>query len=263
LGGSFYTALVIALAEVEKSHQCTMSGFYGYKLPELEGIGLFTIQNNHFRLFFLCEGLLGNCIPYLGGKTIVDKLKNVFNNLEHVFPEDSCSLIHKKEQSSFWFDLMYSAGFGINIPVQEVKTLYPLRIARMTTGPASHNMINITKLESEELGTLGQSWSDSTLRVDKKIQRIFSEPELSFLIYKALFHQITEFVPSLKPGAILLTYQGSSLQENIELVSIISYKNEELNIRYYIPVGEGVEIDGSQSIKSCLHSLIIEDIFQG
>jgi hypothetical protein len=240
-----------------------MSGFYGYKFPELEGIGLFTVQNNHFRIFFLCEGLYGNCIPYLGGKSVVEKLKNLFNKLEHAFPDDTCTIIHEKENDSFWFDLIYSAGLGITIPVEEMKVLYPLRIARMTAGPAgseaSPDVINITRLESEELGTLGHGWSDKTLLVDSKIQRIFSHPELSFLIYKALFQQITDYMPSLKPGAVILTYQGSSLQEKIELVSIVSHKNDELNIRYYIPVEEGYDMEGSQSIKTCLHSLILEN----
>ena len=42
LGGSLYTALVISLAEIEKSHQYAMSGIYGYRIPH-EGIGLFTV----------------------------------------------------------------------------------------------------------------------------------------------------------------------------------------------------------------------------
>ena len=50
LGGLLYTALVVTLAEIEQEFQYKMSGVYGYRIPEIEGIGLFTIQNDYFRI---------------------------------------------------------------------------------------------------------------------------------------------------------------------------------------------------------------------
>ena len=59
LGGSLYTALVLALSEIEQFekalHQYAVSGVYGYRIPDNEGIGLFTVQRRNFRIFFFVK----------------------------------------------------------------------------------------------------------------------------------------------------------------------------------------------------------------
>ena len=126
LGGSLFTAMVIALADVEQEFRFTMSGFYGYRIPEIEGIGLFTVSNKNFRIFFLCEGLYKKGIPYLAGKEISKKLEELFRQLEQKLPHDTCSLAHRLEDGYYWFDLMCSIGFGGEIQVETIQEVFPL-----------------------------------------------------------------------------------------------------------------------------------------
>jgi hypothetical protein len=56
LGGALYSALNLTLEDVENTNSCCVSGAYGFQFPDIEGIGLFTIQNNNFKIYFLCEG---------------------------------------------------------------------------------------------------------------------------------------------------------------------------------------------------------------
>ncbi|MFX1508373.1 MAG: hypothetical protein ACFFDC_20005, partial [Promethearchaeota archaeon] len=99
LGGALYTALALALAEVEKAPHYTMSGVFGHAIPELEGMGIFTVQSGNYRIFFLCEGLYGHGIPYLAGKEMGKKINNLFHLLEEddPNPQDSCIVTHKSK----------------------------------------------------------------------------------------------------------------------------------------------------------------------
>ncbi len=112
LGGNLFTALVNTLADVEQEFKYTLSGFNGYRIPEIEGIGLFTVSNRRFRIFFLCEGFFHRGIPYLAGKEISRKIEKLFDQLEKKIPTDNCPLVHRLEDSYYWFDLMCSIGFG-------------------------------------------------------------------------------------------------------------------------------------------------------
>ncbi len=98
LGGSLYTALVVALSEMEQSEptrqQYAVSGVYGYRIPDNEGIGLFTVQSANFRIFFLCEGLYGRGIPFLSGMKIGKKLRKLFFRLEEIITQDHCYQLH-------------------------------------------------------------------------------------------------------------------------------------------------------------------------
>lgn len=94
LGGLLYTVLVVTLAEIEQEFQYKMSGVYGYRIPEIEGMGLFTIQNDYFRIFFLCEGLYGRGIPYLAGRKIFHNVNELFKRLETTLSIDKCENVY-------------------------------------------------------------------------------------------------------------------------------------------------------------------------
>lgn len=261
LGGLLYTALVVALAEIEQEFQYKMSGVYGYRIPEIEGIGLFTIQNDYFRIFFLCEGLYGRGIPYLAGKRISRNVKNLFDQLEATVPVDTCKSVHQTEEGSFWFNLMCLSGFGGNIAIKEMEKVYPLRYVRIKVDRTNSHDVNVVRLESAELGTLGYGWEDKLKMVSSKIEGIFGKPQSSFLVYEALFKQIKEFIPDFDPNTIILTYQRTVLLEpRSALVAFLSLESNELTIRYCLPVPEGLFIEGDQSIRPYLRSLLFDPL---
>lgn len=129
LGGTLYTALVTALSQIEPTYSdYAVSGVFGYKIPDNEGIGFFTIQNPHFRVFFLCEGLYGRGIPFLGGIQTSRKIKMLFKRLEEIIPHEECMLAHPTDRDGgFWFNLIISLGFGEQIPIEELEAvkIYP------------------------------------------------------------------------------------------------------------------------------------------
>lgn len=238
LGGSLYTALVVALSEMEQSgslrQQYTVSGVYGYRIPNNEGIGLFTVQSANFRIFFLCEGLYGRGIPFLSGMKIGKKLRKLFFRLEEIITQDHCYQLHPfDELGSFWFDLIFSAGFGENIPLEEIEKVLPLQFIRIHAKTKEDNMVEIESIESAELGSLGYGWQTIDELLNSKIQAIFGKPDYSFLIFKALFNQISEFVTDLEfiPNTIILSYQTGNLQENVSLIAFLSLheKNDKSN----------------------------------
>ncbi|MFX1516627.1 MAG: hypothetical protein ACFFC6_09980 [Promethearchaeota archaeon] len=179
---------------------------YGYCIPEIEGIGLFTIQNNHFRIFFLVEGLSGRGGSYLAGKQISHNVTRLFNQLETKIPVDSCRSVHQVEEGSFWFDLMCSLGFGGNITIKEIERIFPLRFVRIRVNHIKDYNVEVVRLESADLGTLGYGWQEKLKMVATKIEGIYRKPQSSFLVYKALFKQITEFISEFNPNTIILTY---------------------------------------------------------
>lgn len=261
LAGSLYTALVVALSEIEQEFQYKMSGVYGYRIPQIEGIGLFTIQNNHFRIFFLCEGLYGKGIPYLAGRKISRYVKGLFDQLDRLIPFDSCSKVHRIEQGSFWFDLMLSHGFMGQIIIKEMDRVFPLRYVRILVNRMEDHDVEVVRLESAELGTLGYGWIDKIKMVASKIEGIYGKPQSSFLVYEALFMQIKEFIPDFSPNTVIITYQRTVLLEpRSALVAFLSLESNELTIRYCLPVPEGLIIEGDQSIRPYLKSLLFDPL---
>ncbi|MHA2225183.1 MAG: hypothetical protein ACXAC8_08255 [Candidatus Hodarchaeales archaeon] len=262
LGGLLYTALVVALADIEQSHKYLMSGVYGYKIPEIEGIGLFTIQNDYFRIFFLCEGLYGRGIPYLAGKGISSKINKLFNRLETLTPVDTCKSVHQAEEGSFWFSMMCSLGFGGQVTIKEMERVYPLRYVQIAVNRQNTHDINVVRLESAELGTLGYGFQDKLKIVSSKIEGIYGKPQSSFLVYEALFKQIKEFIPDFEPNTIILTYQKTTILEpSNALVAFLSLsRSDELTIRYCIPVPEGLSIEGDRFTHSYLQSLLFDPL---
>ncbi len=253
LGGSMFTALEATLADIEHEFKYTMSGFYGYRIPEIEGIGLFTVSNKNFRLYFLCEGLHKKGIPYLAGKEISQKIKKLFSHLQDKSYADSCTSAHRLEQGSYWFDLMCSVGFGGEIRVKLIDKIYPLRSVTIHT--KSHlqtSNTTIFRLESSLLGSLGYGWKDRDDMIASKIEGIFREPQRSFQFYETIFRQIKEFVPTFKPNTVILTYQPthqltSESESQSALIAFLSIKGDSLDIRYCIPVAESSGIHGTQT----------------
>lgn len=263
LGGALYTALVVSLAQVEKMDQYTMSAVYGYNIRDNEGIGLFTVQKGYYRIFFLCEGIYGRGIPYLEGKKIHTKLQHLFNSLEELITEPSCELLHSSEDDpqSFWLNLIYSMNLGEAIPLEEFETIFPLQFVCITEKQIDSNTIQIEHLESVRLGSLGYGWSEIDQLLANKIQGIFNNPQYSFLIYKALFHQISEFVPEFTPNSIILAYQKGGLQESIALIAFLSLVEHQLIIHFCLPVAPGLAFEGSQSVQSYLRSILLDHQF--
>ena len=258
LGGSMFTALVATLADIEDEFKYTMSGFYGYRIPEIEGIGLFTVSNKNFRIYFLCEGLLTEGIPYLAGKEISQKMKKLFSHLQEKSYADSCTYAHRLEQGSYWFDLMCSVGFGGEISVELIDKIYPLRSVTIHTKSHLHTShTKIFQLESSLLGSLGYGWKERDDMIASKIEGVFREPERSYQFYEVIFHQIREFIPSFEPNTVIITYQPSSGSDSENaLVAFLSVKGDSLNIRYCIPVAKSSGIHGTAT-NAYLQSLFL------
>ncbi|MHA1213790.1 MAG: hypothetical protein ACTSR2_05470 [Candidatus Hodarchaeales archaeon] len=253
-----YTALVVALSDIEEPSNYSMSGIYGYRIPDNEGIGLFTVQKSIYRIFFLCEGLYGRGIPSIRGK-ISEKLEVLFEELEKIVTPESCELLHQFEESdTFWFDLVYSKGFGENIPLEEIEYVFPLLHLQIKIKSFEGKKIEIESVESVELGSLGYGWKEVHELLAGRVQAIFNKPDYSFLIYRTLFIQISEFVQDFEPNTIILTYQTGKLQENVALIAFLSLKEKQLDIRYCLPIAPDIELEGSRSIHSYLRSLILE-----
>ncbi len=257
LGGSMFTALEATLADIEHEFNYTMSGFYGYRIPEIEGMGLFTVSNKNFRVYFLCEGLYTKGIPYLAGKDISLKLSKLFDHLQDQSYANSCTSAHRLEQGSYWFDLMCSVGFGGEISVEMINEIYPLRSVTIHT--KSHLQTTFTKifqLESSLLGSLGHGWKERDDMIASKIEGIFREPERSYQFYETIFRQIREFIPSFEPNTVILTYQPSSDSESESaLVAFLTAKGDSLDIRYCIPVVKSSGIHGTPT------NLFLQNLF--
>ena len=262
LGGTLYTALVTAIAEIEPpTNEYVMSGVYGFKIPDNDGIGFFTVQNKNFRIFFLCEGLFGVGIPYLTGPKISLSIRRLFEWLEAEISNTDCELAHVTTlDDSSWFDIISSLDFGRNIPIDQYEEIYPLRYIRINISRPSHNDVVINDLETSEiLAPLSIGWLDIDRVIATKIQGIFSKPHFSFLIYEALFNQISEFIPDFQPNTIILTYSRGDLLENqVSIVSFLSIHDNSLTIRYCLPIMKGSGIDGSQKVHSYLRSIYLD-----
>ena len=265
LGGALYTALVTALAEIEppSSSIYVMSGVYGFKIPDNEGIGFFTVQNRNFRIFFLCEGLFGRGIPFLAGTAISRKIRDMFSWLEAEISESDCQLAHFSDKDdSFWFEKVVNLGFGSNIPIEQFEKIYPLRYIEINASRTEDNEVVVTNLETSELeAPLSLGWDHIEEVIAIKIQGIFSRPHFSFLVYEALFNQISEFVTDFQPNTIILTYSRGDLFENQSAIaSFLSVGRDKLRIRYCLPMSRELEVESSQPVHAFLRSIFLESI---
>ena len=261
LGGSLYTALVTALSEIEPPPNIyVMSGVYGFRIPDNEGIGFFTIQNKNFRIFFLCEGLFGRGIPYLAGTAISRRIRNLFAWLDSEISTDDCEIAHASNQDdSSWFDLIVSLGFGRNIPIDQYEKIYPLRYIEIHASRTSENEVVVNNLETSEMAAqLSYGWDHIDEVIANKIQGIFSRPHFSFLVYESLFNQISEFLPEFQPNTIILTYsRGDLLVNQSSIASFLTITENSLTIRYCLPMSRELEVEGSQSVHSFLRSIYL------
>jgi hypothetical protein len=258
LGGALYTALAVALAEVEKAPHYTMSGVFGHAIPELEGMGIFTVQSGNYRIFFLCEGLYGHGIPYLAGKEMGKKINNLFHLLEEDDSQDSCITTHKSKGESYWFDLICISGLGEYIQIEEITGIFPLQTVSFQFEQSTEEDHDITRMESSCLHDLGYGWKEKYNTIVRKIEALFLNPRYSFLIYKSLFDQFNEFNPDFQPNLLVLTYQQGDLQaiENA-IVAILSLDSTKLTIEYCFPVTPGASLEGSHSVNIFLRSLVL------
>ncbi len=258
LGGALYTALALALSEVEKAPHYTMSGVFGHAIPELEGMGIFTVQSGNYRIFFLCEGLYGHGIPYLSGKEMGKKINNLFQLLEEDDSQDSCVMTHKSKGGSYWFDLICISGLGEYIQIEEITSIFPLQTVSFQFKQTTEEDHDIIRMESSRLHDLGYGWKEKYNTIVKKIEALFLNPKYSFLIYKALFDQFNEFNPDFQPNLLVLTYQQGDLQaiENA-IIAILSLESNKLTIEYCLPITTGESLEGSHSVNIFLRSLVL------
>lgn len=261
LSANLYSAIRHVLADVEQEFQYSMSGVYGYKVPDLEGIGLFTAANKYYRIFFLCEGLYKKGIPYLAGKKISKHIDQLFAQLDKRQDSVLCESIHVLESGSYWFDLLCSAGFGGEIEVDQISEIYPIyNLSMHKRNNASTDNPNVFNLESSVLGSLGYGFKDRYEMVEAKIDGIFKEPKRSFEVYNTLFKQIREISPNFDPNTIVLTYhQTNRPRTAIALVAILSLDKGNLKIRYCIPITPGFGIDGTTT-DDYLRTLYLESL---
>ena len=256
LGGALYTAVASAPAEVEKSSQDTMSGVYGYTIPELKGIGIFTVQNGDYRVFFLCEGLYGHGIPYLAGKEIVKKINKMFDLLGESDSQGSCIMTHRSKSDSYWFDLICLSGLGKHIPIEEIASIFPLETVSFQFKQSTGEDVDIIRMNSSRLHDLGYGWKEKYKTIVKKIEGLFKNPKYSYLIYRSLFDQFTEFSPDFEPNLLVLTYQQGDLQAiQNAIIAIVSLESNKLAIEYCLPVTTEESLDGCHSISMFLRSL--------
>jgi len=258
LGGALYTALALALAEVEKAPHYTMSGVFGHTIPELEGMGIFTVQSGNYRIFFLCEGLYGHGIPHLAGKGMGKKINNLFHLLEEDDQQNSCIMTHKSKSESYWFDLICLSGLGEYIQIEEIGSIFPLQTVTFQYKQSTEEEYDIIQVESSSLHDLGYGWKERHNLILKKIEALFLNPRYSFLIYKSLFDQFNEFNPDFQPNLLVLTYQQGDLQtiENA-IVAILILESNKLRIEYCLPVTPGESLEGSHSFGIFLRSLVL------
>ncbi|MHA2224196.1 MAG: hypothetical protein ACXAC8_03255 [Candidatus Hodarchaeales archaeon] len=258
LGGALYSALNLTLEEVENTHNCCVSGVYGFQIPDIEGIGLFTIQNENFRIYFLCEGLYNGEIPHLAGVTITKKLNKMFGKLkqkEKYF--ETCRSGHKIEGELFWFNFMSSIGLKGHISLEVITKVYPIRLIRIKLAQNKENdPKDLRDLEVVKLGSLGHGWKDIEQLVTAKIDGIFTNPTFSYSIYQTLFQQFKEHIPNFRPQTVVLTYDLASQNETV-LLAFLFFRKFNLNIKFCLPVNSEFKLEGDQSILSSLQSSIL------
>ncbi len=256
LGGALFSALTMTLESIEKTQQCCLSGAYGFQLPNIEGNGLFTIQNDDFRIYFLCEGLYSGGIPCLENKQFIQKTKHLFNALNQLGLQNTCKYGHKTLGDPFWFDFISSIGLGGHIHLDEIKKAYALRLIRINLAQTDGEEC-IRNLEIIKLGSLGPGWKGIDELISQKIEGIFIDPMHSFNVFCDFFRQFEGLNSDFGPSAIILAYNNEFQENQIALLAVLTIDNDELNIRFCLPISSGLVLEDESTISSTLQSYFL------
>jgi hypothetical protein len=257
LGGALFSALTMTLESIERTQECCIAGAYGFQLPDIEGIGLFTTQNKNFRIYFLCEGLYNGSIPCLGNKQFKQKIEDLFAKLDQLSFQQTCQSGHKIEGERFWYNFISSIGLGGHIYLDEIEKAYPLRLIRINLAKKDgEGSRNIRNLEDIKLGSLGPGWIEIDELISQKIEGILINPEYSFDVFNNFFRQFKELTSDFEPNLVILAYNDEVLNQ-IMLLAVLTIFNEELSIRFCHPVSSGLSSDDGFKISSSLQSFFL------
>ena len=256
-----YTALVTALTELQKEEvgdNFVLSGVYGFRL-HLQGLGICTIQNAKFRVILLCEGFMGQGIPYLT-RNILKKVSKLFDQLDVIITDEDCKSAHLQEErdDSFWWHQVVSSGLGQLQIEDSIKEVYPLRFIRIKFIRGEDNGIYIRTLEDSKQ-SLGFGWEDVEELIAKKIQTIYNRPHENFLLYESLFHQLGEFNPDFSPNSLVLTFhkKGDFSENQLGVVVFLSIINHELKIQFCLPLAPSISLEGSRKVFFSLQRIVL------
>ncbi|MHA2390170.1 MAG: hypothetical protein ACXACW_15725 [Candidatus Hodarchaeales archaeon] len=257
LGGALFSALTLTLESIESTQQCCIAGAYGFQLPNIEGIGLFTIQNDDFRIFFLCEGLYNGSIPSLENKQFNKKTNDLYDELKKFNFKNTCRDGHKIVGDHFWFDLLSSFGLGGHLYLDEIKKAYMLRLIRINLAQIDgKESRKIKNLENVKLGSLGLGWKDIDELISQKIEGIFINPEYSYDVFSDFFRQFRDLRSGFEPNAVILVYNNEFLNQ-IALLAVLTNYNRELSVRFGLPISSGLVLDDESLISSSLQSFFL------
>jgi hypothetical protein len=257
LGGALFSALTLTLESIESTQQCCLAGAYGFQLPNIEGIGFFTIQNEDFRIYFLCEGLYNGGIPSLANKEFIQKTTNLLDELKQLEFQKNCKDGHKIAGEHFWFDLISSIGLGGHLYLDEIKKVCVLRLIRMNLaqidGKGSRKIKN---LENVKLSSLGPGLKDIDELISQKIEGILINPEYSYDVFNDFFRQFRDLRSDFEPNAVILVYNNEFLNQ-IALLAVLTIYNRELSIRFCLPISAGLVLEDESTISSSLQSYFL------
>ena len=257
LGGVLFSALTMTLESIESTQHCCIAGAYGFQLPNIEGNGLFTTQNENFRIYFLCEGLYNGGIPSLANRQFIQKIKDLYNELNQLGLQNTCKDGHKIQGDPFWFDLISSIGLGGNLYLDEIKKAYPLRLIRMNLAQSDgEGSRYISNLEIIKLGSLGPGWKGIDELISQKIDGIFLNPIHSFNVFCDFFRQFQDLRSDFEPNAVILAYNHEFLNQ-IALLAFLTIDNAVLNMRFCLPISSGLVLENESTISSSLQSYFL------
>jgi hypothetical protein len=257
LGGALFSALMLTMENIERTQKCCIAGAYGFQLPDIEGMGIFTAQNKDFRLYFLCEGLYHGYIPDLENKKLTKKIKNLFYELDQISIHKTCRDGHKIKGDTFWYNLVSSIGLGGHFYLNEIKKVFPLRLLRMNLDQDEELGKRILKnLENIILGSLGLGWIEIDEWITQKIEGILINPEYSFDVFNGFFQHFKNLRNDFEPHAVILAYKNESLNQ-IVLLALLTYYKSELTIRFCHPINAESSIEDSIDISSPLQSFFL------
>ncbi len=257
LGGALFSALTLTMESIERTQQCRIAGAYGFQMPNIEGIGFFTIENKDFRIYFLCEGLYNGSIPSLENKQFIQRTKDLYDELKQLEIQNTCRNAHKIIGEHYWFDLISSIGLGGHLYLDEIKKVYMLRLIRMKLaqidGKGSRKIKN---LENVKLGSLGPGWKDIDELISQKIEGILINPEYSYDVFSDFFRQFRDLRRDFKPNTVVLVYNNEFLNQ-IALLAILTNYNRELKVRFCLPISAGLVLEEESTISSSLQSYFL------
>jgi hypothetical protein len=248
---------MLTVENIEKTQKCCIAGVYGFQLPDIEGIGVFTTQNKDFRIYFLCEGLYHGYIPDLANKEFTRKIRNLYNQLDQLSSQETYHEGHKIKAEHFWYNLLSSIGLGGHIYLNEIKRVYPLRLLRINLSEdhkSGHEIVR--NLENITLGSLGLGWIEIDEWITQKIEGILINPKYSFDVFNGFFQHFRNLRNDFEPHTIILAYKNESLNQ-IVLLALLTYYKRELSIRFCHPINSASSIEGSIDISSPLQSYFL------